>query len=212
MDKPTGEKLLVDGKEVTAEKEFTPKESGGVEDMTFTFDARQLGGHDVVVFEELYLDSQLVTGHANIEDIGQTVTIEEPQLKTTATINGEKEVDWQGEVTLTDTVLYTGLTPGKTYQVKGVLMDKSTDEKLLVDDKEVTAEAEFTPESADGSVDIEFTFDITGLKGKSIVAFETLYKDGVELAVHADINDEDQTVKIIGPEIGTTATVDGKRS
>lgn len=211
MDKPTGEKLLVDGKEVTAEKEFTPKESGGVEDMTFTFDARQLGGHDVVVFEELYLDSQLVTGHANIEDIGQTVTIEEPQLKTTATINGEKEVDWQGEVTLTDTVLYTGLTPGKTYQVKGVLMDKSTDEKLLVDGKEVTAEAEFTPERADGSVDITFTFDITGLKGKSIVAFETLYKDGVELAVHADINDEDQTVKIIGPEIGTTATVDGKK-
>ena len=79
------------------------------------------------------MDSKLVTGHKDIEDPDQTVKVEEPQLKTTATINGEKVVDWQGEVTLTDTVLYTGLTPGKKYQVKGVLMDKSTGDKLLID-------------------------------------------------------------------------------
>ena len=42
--------------------------------------------------------------------------------------------------------------------------------------------------------------------------FETLYSDGVEIAAHADINDEAQTVEITEPEkptLGTTATVDG---
>lgn len=211
MDKVTGEKLLIDRKEVTAEKDFTPKQSGGVEEMPFTFDARQLGGHDIVVFEELYMDSKLVTDHKDIEDTGQTVKVEVPQLKTTATINGEKVVDWQGEVTLTDTVLYTGLTPGKKYQVKGVLMDKSTGDKLLIDGKEVTVEAEFTPESPNGSVEMAFKFDITGLQGKSIVAFETLYKDGIELAVHADIEDANQTVSFGAPELKTTATIGGKK-
>lgn len=57
-----------------------------------------------------------------------------------------------------------------------------------------------------------FTFDAKLIKeNTSLVVFETLYKDGKELAVHADIEDENQTVKVKVPEIGTKATVDGKK-
>lgn len=133
------------------------------------------------------------------------------EIGTKATVEGEKEVDPLDKVTLTDTVSYTGLVPGKEYKVTGVLMDKETGEKLLVDSKEITAETVFVPETKNDSVDVTFIFDATGLHGKEIVVFEDLYRENVLLATHADINDEGQTVKIKNPEIGTKATADGKK-
>ena len=70
-------------------------------------------------------------------------------------------------------------------------MDKATGEPLLVDEAEVTAEVEFTPEAAGGTVELTYTLDASALAGTTIVVFETLYSDdGVEIAAHADINDE----------------------
>ena len=99
-------------------------------------------------------------------------------------------------MTIIDTVEYTGLTIGKAYNVKGVLMDKSTNEKLLIDGKEITSSAEFTAEKENGTVEVSFTFDCSGLAGKSIVVFEILYQDTLEVAVHADIEDKAQTVTV----------------
>ncbi len=217
MDKSTGGKLLVDGKEVTAEKEFTPENASGTEEIPFTFDASALAGKSVVVFETLYHEDKEIAVHADIDDVDQNVEFEkpdEPQIRTTATVNGEKKAEPVGEVTITDTVSYTGLTPGKTYKLSGVLMDKSSGAPLLVDGKQVTAEKEFTPESADGTVDMAFTFDAASLAGKSVVVFETLYHEGVEIAVHTDIEDKDQTVEFEepdGPSIKTEATVNGEK-
>ena len=133
------------------------------------------------------------------------------EIGTKATVEGEKEVDPLDKVTLTDTVSYIGLVPGKEYKVVGVLMDKLTGEKLLVNGQEIIAETTFIAEAKNGSVDVTFVFDATGLHGKEIVVFEDLYRENVLLATHADINDEGQTVKIKNPEIGTKATADGKK-
>lgn len=119
------------------------------------------------------------------------------EIGTKATVEGEKEVDPLDKVTLTDMVSYTGLVPGKEYKVTGVLMDKETGEKLLVDGKEITAETTFIAETKNGSVGVTFIFDATGLHGKEIVVFEDLYRENVLLATHADIEDEGQTVKIL---------------
>ena len=139
------------------------------------------------------------TGHTYINDEETTVVVKEPQnttLSKTATMDGNHTAEPAGEITIVDVVEYTGLTPGKTYTISGVLMDKATNQPLLVDDAEVTAEAEFTPESADGTVELTYTLDASTLAGTTIVVFETLYSDGVEIAAHADINDESQTVTI----------------
>ena len=133
------------------------------------------------------------------------------EIGTKATVEGEKEVDPLDKVTLTDTVSYIGLVPGKEYKVVGVLMDKLTGEKLLVNGQEIIAETTFIAEAKNGSVDVTFVFDATGLHGKEIVVFEDLYRENVLLATHADINDEGQTVKIKNPEIGTKATAGGKK-
>lgn len=120
-----------------------------------------------------------------------------PELGTTATIDGKKEVGATEVFTLEDVVEYKHLVPGKEYTVKGILMDKATGKPFLVDGKEITSEVTFTAEKANSEVTVSFTFDGSAItKDTEIVVFETLYRDKTEIAVHSDIDDKDQTVTI----------------
>ena len=116
------------------------------------------------------------------------------------------------KVKLVDKVSYKQLSEGETYTVKGKLMDKATGQPLLVNGREVTAEKTFTVtnanstitgDGASGSVNLEYEVDSTALVGKTTVVFEHLYYDGKEIATHADIDDEGQSVHF--PKVGTTA-------
>ena len=98
----------------------------------------------MVVFEDLYEGESKVASHADIEDEGQTVEFTEPKIGTTATANGEHTAQPVGEITIVDTVKYSGLIPGKEYTVKGVLMDKTTGEPLKINGAEVRSETVFT--------------------------------------------------------------------
>lgn len=201
MDKETGSTLLVGGKEVHAEKTFTPKAAAGSVEMTFTFDASALAGKTVVVFEDLYLDETKVASHADLEDEGQTVSIVKVELGTTATdkASGNHTALPSTSVTIVDAVSYTNLVPDKEYTVIGILMDKSTGKPLMIDGKEIHAEKTFRPEKSNGKIDMEFTFDASGLKGTSVVVFEDLFDNDILVAAHADINDKGQTVEFNEP-------------
>ena len=134
-----------------------------------------------------------------------------PELKTTATINGKKEVEVKDEITIEDVVEYKHLVPGKEYTIKGILMDKSTNEPFKVDGKEITSEVTVVPEEPNGEVVVSFTFGASGItQTTELVVFETLYLDGVEIAAHADIEDEGQTVTITVPEPETPYTGDDR--
>ena len=143
-------------------------------------------------------ENYTVTISENKEIIEITIENDKiPELGTTATIDGKKEFTVNGDITIDDVVSYKHLTAGKEYTIKGVLMDKSTGKQFLVDGKEVCSEVTFTPETVDGEVTVSFTFDGSVItKETEIVAFETLYCEGTEIAVHADIEDENQTVTI----------------
>ena len=223
--KVTEKKLTVNGKDVTAETEFTAEKSSGEVEVTFTFDASAIkDGTELVAFETVSSDGHEICAHADIEDEGQTVTVTKPEVGTTATdgFDGDKNVVADTDVNVVDTVHYKNLTPGKTYKVTGTLYQKVTDKdgkvtekKLTVDGKDVTAETEFTAETSDGDATVTFKFDASGIKDKTpLVAFESLsYKDK-ELCAHADIEDEDQTVTVNQPSVGTTATdkLDGDKT
>lgn len=197
MDKETGEKLLVNGKEITAETTFIAETKNGSVGVTFIFDATGLHGKEIVVFEDLYRENVLLATHTDINDEGQTVKIKNPEIGTKATADGKKKIT-ADKITITDVVSYKDLTPGKEYKLTGVLMNKATNDKLLIDGKEITAEATFTPKATTGEVEMTFTFDARELTAETeVVVFETLYRDGIEIAVHADIEDEGQTVKIL---------------
>lgn len=120
-----------------------------------------------------------------------------PELKTTATVNGKKEVIAKGEISIKDTVEYKHLVPNTEYVIKGTLMDKSTGKPFMVKGKEVTSTVKFTPDKANGKVEVTFTFDGSAIKKDTeLVVFETLSRDGVELTAHDDIDDKGQTVTI----------------
>lgn len=189
--------------EVTAEAKFVPEKSSGYVDVTFTFDATDYAGHDMVVFETLYHNGFKVAVHEDYEDEGQTIHF--PKIGTTLTDKNTKlhESTVAEMITLVDTVAYKNLRTDKTYRMTGVLYDKKTGEKLLVDGKEVTSTKEFMPDKSDGVVELEFTFNSMALRGSTVVAFEDLYRDDLNVATHADIEDEDQTV--VFPDIKTFA-------
>lgn len=132
-----------------------------------------------------------------------------PELKTMATVNGKKEAVAKGEITIKDTVEYKHLVPNTEYVIKGTLMDKSTGKPFMVEGKEITSTVKFVPDKADGKVEVTFTFDGSAIKKDTeLVVFETLYRDGVELTAHADINDDGQTVTIKVPKLENPKTGD----
>lgn len=134
-----------------------------------------------------------------------------PELKTTATVNGKKEVIAKGKITIKDTVEYKHLVPNTEYVIKGTLMDKSTGKPFMVKGKEVTSTVKFTPDKANGTVEVEFTFDASNIKKSTdLVVFESLYRDNVEIAVHADLKDKGQTVTIVPPAPKTPKTSDNR--
>lgn len=160
-----------------------------------------------------YLDNEDVFT-VTIKDNEQVVELtaindKVPELKTTATVNGKKEVIAKGEITIKDTVEYKHLVPNTEYVIKGTLKDKSTGKPFKVKGKEITSTVKFVPDKTDGKVEVTFTFDGSAIKKDTdLVVFETLYRDGVELTAHADINDDVQTVTIKVPELENPKTGD----
>ena len=210
--KPVAKPLEVGGKPVKAETTFTPEKSDGTANVTFRFSSRDIEpGTELVMFESLERGGNVLATHEDIGDVNQTVTVTAPAISTSARdgIDGDKDVVVDDEATVIDTVEYKNLVPGKEYTLNGKLYSKSTGKPLMVGDKPVTGQTTFTPEKADGKVEVTFTFDSRDLEDKTdIVVFESLVRSGTELASHADIDDKNQTVTVTHPEIGTTA-VDG---
>ena len=197
------------GNEAVASTLFTPKASSGSVDVSFTLDADLWRGTTVVAFEELWLDGQLLASHADITDTDQSVNV--PRIATTLTdTEGASEVLGADHVELVDTVSYEGLTPGKTYQLMGTLMDRETGEPVLrADGTPVTAQRSFVPDASSGTATVTFTFDGSLCQGHTVVAFESLWHEGVELAVHADLEDEPQSVTIPGIQTTAANALDG---
>ena len=217
MDKNTGEVLKVHGEEIHAESTFTPETADGETVVQFTFDTTGLvDSTEIVAFESLSREGIELAAHANIEDPAQTVkvTVTGPRIGTKATIDGKKEINADGPVTIEDVVSYKGLTPGKEYKLTGTLMNKTTGEPFKLNSEEIHAEVTFTPDKAEGEVSVSFPFDTAWVtETTDIVVFEKLSLNGKEVAVHEDLGDKDQTVTVIvtRPEIGTKATIGGKK-
>lgn len=162
-----------------------------------------------------YLDNEDVftVTIKNNEQVVELTAINDkvPELKTTATVNGKKEVIAKGEITIKDTVEYKHLVPNTEYVIKGTLMDKATGKPFKVKGKEITSTVKFVPDKADGKVEVTFTFDGSAIKKDTeLVVFETLSCDNVEIAVHADLKDKGQTVTIVPPTPKTPKTSDNR--
>lgn len=204
VDKETGKPLTdADGNELVSTAKFTAASADGSVDVKFTFDGTAMAGHSVVFFENVYYTDKLIAVHADIDDEAQTVHI--PLIFTSVK---DKDTDSHmslagSDVTLTDTVAYRNLVPGKTYTISGTLMDQRTGKAVIVNGKAVTSSADFTPDTADGETTVDFHFNTNGLDDTTVVVFEKMFYGKAEIAAHEDINDKGQTIYI--PSVKTTA-------
>ncbi|MCB6468595.1 MAG: VaFE repeat-containing surface-anchored protein [Coprococcus comes] len=209
MLKEENAELLIDGKRVESDYTFVADSEKMKVEIFYMFDASELGGQNLVTFEELYdlknpEEPVKVAEHKDIEDEGQTVLITERKISihTTATDkNGKKEIEAGKELTIVDTVTLEGLEIGTNYKLSGWQMVKAENAKLLIDGKEVTNDYEFIADKEKMEVQIEFTFDGSTLGGKQLVTFEELYditnlEEPKKVTEHKEINDEGQTVTI----------------
>lgn len=145
----------------------------------------------------------------SVEDKAEQFMVKpEPSVHTTLMYDNTREkVPGFGVRKLVDVVTYTNLEIGKTYSVDGELRDKATGKPLLNGEgKPIVSKAEFKAESVNGSIEVIFEVDAGLFTGKTTVAFEKLLHEGKEIAVHADINDENQTIQFEpGSKLKTTA-------
>ena len=218
IDKETGEPILLNGKKVAAQAEFTTGEAtnqnGAVDgsyDLEFNITEDQyndLEGKTFVIYESLQNEAlSLIAQHNDINDLGQQLTVSKLETE----LLGEDTKDHitypDEEVVLIDTCQYSNLIGGKNYSISGKLMNQATGEPLLDENgKEITGKTDFiADESGNGVVEVKFTFNakILHIEGESIVAFEEVRPQGYELpiAVHTEIDDESQTVDIC--KVGT---------
>lgn len=207
------ESLGGDGKLAACSKqEFSPDAQNGTVDVSFAIDASALSGKRCVVFEALVMESGdgpvLVADHIDKASEAQSFDVVPSTISTLAWDKSDHDhnVLTGKDTVIVDTVSYADLIPGLEYEVSGVLMDKQTGKEAMVDDRPVTSKRAFTPNAPTGTIDVEFSFDSTGLAEHDLVVFERLSKNGVEVAEHADIDDTAQTVHIGDPELTRTTT------
>ncbi|MBR2543941.1 VaFE repeat-containing surface-anchored protein [Candidatus Saccharibacteria bacterium] len=217
MDKSTGKELLVNGKKVEGSVDLKPTTSCGEVVMEFELDTSALGGKEVVVFERLYEhkddgnydDEEPIVEHKDINDPKQTIDIISLETVAEDGTDGDKEILADQAAVVKDTVSYC-VKPGQKYTIRGILMDKSTGEPLLVNGEKVEGAVEIEPTEACGTAEMLFHFDATGLQGKELVVFEKLYIFGEDnpdedepIITHEDINDENQAVIVYMPTPNT---------
>lgn len=215
------------GNDVHASAKIKAKKTTEEVKLEFNFDASKLAGKDVVVFEKVSRGDITLGEHMDIMDEDQTIHI--PKIATAMVDKlGAKFIDLDkveedGMVTLVDTISYENLQVGKTYEATGTLHTRNIAEDgsvsdggvLVIDGKEVTASAEFTPKSTNGIVDVTFTFNVNSMEADSVVAYEhvvAVQKDGSksDVAKHEDIKDEKQTIQF--GEIKTSVVSDKSES
>ena len=202
------------GNEVSAQVSFRPEASSGEVEVKVSFsNPGDLAGQDIVAFESLGRNGETFAVHADISDEGQTVHFPSVETEAASKDTADHDGEAKNPLTVTDKVHLENLTVGNQYKVSGTLHKQLVaDDGTVTDGGEVTgqdgepvrAETEFTAEGTEADVELEFTFDASGLSGNTVVAFEELTRDGVKLGAHADISDEKQSVHI--PRIGTTLT------
>lgn len=198
IDKKTGKALVNSkGKTYTSSTEFTPETSDGTVKVEFEHvDTTVLTGA-VVAGEKLNSNGIDLITHYDTEDEMQTV--KPVKIKTTAkdSNNNTKTLNYSETVDITDTVTYTGLKEGKKYSITATLMDRATGKAYTDKDGNTYIKTvEFTAPASDGSVEVKFEKVKLTYEYKELVVFEKLkdMKNGAAVAVHEDINDNDQTV------------------
>lgn len=227
VDQETGQPIMINGKKIEVTKDFGSKTQdsnpdGLEQDLAVQLkipNASSLAGKNVVVFCEGEETESTTDGkkydyvHKDLNDKTETVHFTKPSLHTKA-LNKETGSNilqpTDGEK-LVDTVIYKELIPGKTYTIKGIVVDKETGKAVLNNGKKVIFTKTFTANDSNGEVNAEVTFDDHHYWNHDLVVYETIYYTTYELAKHRDINAPSQTMHVSHPRMHSTLAYNGQK-
>lgn len=207
VDPETGSQL----EGAAGETMFTPSAASGTTEVKIPLDGLTEAPQDVVVYETLLKDDEVVLEHHERDNSEQTVSTTKPRIATTALdeSDGDHEILNDAEVHVIDTVAFENLSPGKSYRVIGTLMKKEANEQgevqavPLTDETgaAISSETTFTPQAEHGSIEVSFNFNASALEPRAeLVVYEKLLCNETEIATHEDPEDENQTVRVVAPE------------
>lgn len=172
---------------------FSAKAAGGTAEMEFSFDAADLTGHTLVVFETLRSGDVTLVEHKDKSDAAQTLYV--PGIRTAASLcKGNREIK--------DVIDYENLLPKQKYVFRGWLVDTATGDK--VPDSDGSADLT-TGTGTSGQIVMSLDAgQYDGMTGHSMTAFEELYlvkevngeEKEILVASHKDTGDSDQTVPV----------------
>lgn len=171
----------------------------------FNFDATELAGHRLVVFEYIYDENgTLLNSHEDINDENQTVFV--PQISTKA-FDSDTNSNFacaDGKINMKDVVSYVALAGDTNYYLRSLIIDRDTNKIIAYKES-----AEFAVENNSGSIEVAFgELASEALCGHTLVVYEELVEKntGLVVAIHRDINDKNQTIYI--PAVKTSAKSD----
>lgn len=204
IDAESGKELTDgDGKPVTGSATLTPDASEGSAKITFAFDARKLAGRNLCARYELVRDGMVVATTTTVLSESGTVRLPVLSLEARSEASGDHELPADGRQKAVAKISYANVLPGITYHVAATLVDAETGASVKGGDKAIRAEAEVTPESAGGTM--ELTLDCgetTELAGRRLAIMAVMELDGRSIAAANDYTTKDQGLYV--PSIATT--------
>lgn len=224
VDKETGEPLVdVNGEVIAKEYTFNNETENGSYNVVIRVDIESIREKSFVLFEEVYRIVEVTNDdgtteikriplaeHKDLNDEEQTIIL--PTLETIALdYITEDHVGYTNSdvTTVVDTVLIYNAKPNHPYKLVARLanVNESTEDEIVFIDIEPVVVEIITPEDVPEVYEVLVSIDVPTelLQNQTVVAFETLMDNGVELAFHADLTDENQTVEYKDPTISTTA-------
>ena len=198
---------------------FGPKDGEAVMP-AFEFDAVELGGRTLVVTETLYdydkydeysdnNEDAVIIEHNDLNDPDQTVYILKVVTEAADSVTDTHTGTLSETSEVTDHVTVTNAVIGQEYIIKGDLVYKADfTDKYGVGHKagDIIASHDPVAVTAEDTVlelELKFAADSTALEGAGGVVFEEVWHNDALVAVHHDLNSDDQTVN--WPKVRTTA-------
>lgn len=199
LDKQTGNYICdAEGNPITKKTSHNLDESGQTA-VQIKINARNLEGRDMVICEVLTKKDITLIAHADAEDEEQTIHF--TKLQTTATVNNGKTAPAESYVEILDRVTYWNLTEGTRYNLcarLALLSEDGTEYEILEKDGiPIEVNLSFVAGGDGSETEIIIPFDATALNGRKIAVFESVDLEGVRVAEHEDITDENQIITFL---------------
>nr|WP_228099260.1 VaFE repeat-containing surface-anchored protein [Granulicatella sp. 19428wC4_WM01] len=181
------------------EREFVAKETTHTETFEFSVPKGYIG--DLVYGEELYRKDEQVAVHFDLANKKQTITVTEPRVTTEATSETGGKVVYTHEH-IKEIADFDQLVIGQEYEVVANMFTGGG--QLLGTQKRTFIAIDTTHQEV-------FYFDVPlGHYGDTVFG-EELYHKGERVAVHFDLANKKQTVKVLEPKINTFAKIGGTK-